>query len=213
MENLPREGPLIVASNHPGAYDSAALAASIPRPDVKIIVYEIPFYHALEHIQQRMIFVNPNPDLRMSALRSAIDHLRSGGALIQFGTGRIDPDPTVQEGSVENLQNWSPSLEIMLRKAPETQLTLAMVSGVLMKRFVHHPLTLLRQDPIARRRIAEFMQVIWQLITRKDPGVTTKISFAPPVATADLHTDSDGRWMEGIRVRARDLLADHIAAG
>ena len=213
LENLPREGPLIVASNHPGAYDSAALAASIPRPDVKIIVYEIPFYHALEHIQQRMIFVNPNPDLRMSALRSAIDHLRSGGALIQFGTGRIDPDPAVQEGSVENLQNWSPSLEIMLRKAPETQLTLAMVSGVLMKRFVHHPLTLLRQDPIARRRIAEFMQVIWQLITRKDPGVTTKISFAPPVATADLQSDSDGRWMEGIRVRARDLLADHIAAG
>jgi len=93
LENLPREGPLIVASNHPGAYDSAALAASIPRQDVKIIVYEIPFYHALEHIQQRMIFVNPNPALRMSALRSAVDHLRSGGALIQFGTGRIDPDP------------------------------------------------------------------------------------------------------------------------
>jgi len=135
LETLPQEGPLIVASNHPGAYDSAALAASIPRLDVKIIVYEIPFYHALENIQQRMIFVSPNPDLRMSALRSAIDHLRSGGALIQFGTGRIDPDPAVQGGSAENLQNWSPSLEIMLRKAPETQLSLAMVSGVLMKRF------------------------------------------------------------------------------
>ena len=86
----------------------------------------------------------------------------------------------------------------MLRKAPETQLSLAMVSGVLMKRFVHHPLTLLRQDPIARRRIAEFMQVIWQLITRKDPGVVTQISFAPPIATAELQSDSNGRWMEGI---------------
>lgn len=211
-ETLPREGPLIVASNHPGAYDSAALAASIPRPDVKIIVYEIPFYHALENIRQRMIFVSPNPDLRMSALRSAIDHLRGGGALIQFGTGRIDPDPEVQDGSLENLKNWSPSLEIMLRKAPETQLSLAMVSGVLMKRFVHHPLTLLRQEIIARRRIAEFMQVIWQLITRKDPGVTTQISFAPPIATADLQSDGNGRWMEEILSRARSLLTEHIAA-
>lgn len=211
-ETLPREGPLIVASNHPGAYDSAALAASIPRHDVKIIVYEIPFYHALEHIQQRMIFVSPNPDLRMSALRGAIDHLRDGGALIQFGTGRIDPDPGVQAGSLENLKNWSPSLEIMLRKAPETQLTLAMVSGVLMKRFVHHPLTVLRQEAIARRRIAEFMQVIWQLITRKDPGLVTRISFAPPVATNELQSDGNGRWMEGILSRARSLLTEHIAA-
>ena len=210
LENLPREGPLIVASNHPGAYDSAALAASIPRQDVKIIVYEIPFYHALEHIQQRMIFVNPNPDLRMSALRSAVDHLRSGGALIQFGTGRIDPDPLVQAGSAENLQNWSPSLEIMLRKAPETQLTLAMVSGVLLERFARHPLTHLRKHPIDRRRIAEFLQVIWQLVTGKEPGVTPRISFAPPVATAQLQSESSGRWMESIILRARTLLAEHM---
>jgi len=60
----------------------------------------------------------------------------------------------VQGGSLENLKNWSPSLEIMLRKAPETQLSLAMVSGVLMRRFVHHPLTLLRHHrPPAHRRV------------------------------------------------------------
>lgn len=209
LENLPLEGPLIVASNHPGAYDSAALAASIPRPDVKIIVYEIPFYHALESIQQHMIFVSPNPDLRMSALRAAIEHLRTGGALIQFGTGRIDPDPWVHTGSAENLQNWSPSLEIMLRKVPETQLTLAMVSGVLMHRFARHPLTYLRKHPIDRRRIAEFTQVIWQLITGKKPDVFPHISFAPPVAATQLQSESSGRWMESIITRARTLLAEH----
>ena len=209
LEHLPPEGPLIVASNHPGAYDSAALAASIPRPDVKIIVYEIPFYHALECIQPHMIFVSPNPDLRMSALRAAIEHLRAGGALIQFGTGRIDPDPLVQAGSAENLQNWSPSLEIMLRKVPETQLTLAMVSGVLMERFARHPLTYLRKHPIDRRRVAEFTQVIWQLITGKEPDVSPRISFAPPIATAQLQSESSGRWMESIIARARTLLAEH----
>lgn len=210
VETLPQTGPLIVASNHPGAYDSAALAASIPRPDVKIIVYEIPFYHALEYIQQCMIFVSPNPDLRMSAIREAIDHLRAGGALIQFGTGRIDPDPAVQSGSMENLNNWSPSLEIMLRKVPETRLSLAMVSGVLMERYTRHVFTRLRRHPIDRRRIAEFMQVISQLVSGKAPVIHPLISLAPPVATSVLAAESGNRWMESVLSRARTLLGDHL---
>jgi len=210
LENLPAEGPLVVASNHPGAYDSAALAASIPRHDLKIIVFEVPFYHALEHISRQMIYVNPNPDLRMPALRSAIDHLRSGGALIQFGTGHIDPDPSVQAGSEETLANWSPSLEIMLRKVPEAHLTLAMVSGVLMKRFARHPLTRLRRKPIDRRRVAEFMQLIWMLAASKAPDVTTRISFAPPVSSEQLQAECSGRWMESILERAKTLLAQHM---
>lgn len=210
MENLPAEGPLVVASNHPGAYDSAALAASIPRRDLKIIVYEIPFYHALEHISRQMIFVSPNLDQRMPALRSAIEHLRNGGALLQFGTGHIDPDPLVQAGTEDVLATWSPSLEIMLRKAPETQLSLAMVSGVLMKRFARHPLTRLRRSPIDRRRVAEFMQLIWQLASRKAPDVVTRISFAPPVSSQELQAGGSGCMMESILVRARALLSEHL---
>lgn len=211
-ETLPAEGPLIVASNHPGAYDSAALAASIPRRDLKVIVFEIPFYHALEHINQHMIYVSPDPTQRMPALRSAIEHLRSGGSLLQFGTGHIDPDPAVMPGSIETLSTWSPSLEIMLRKAPETKLSLAMVSGVVMKRFANHPLTRLRQKPIDRRRVAEFTQVIWQLISRKAPDIITRISFAPPIETAVLQAESTGRWMESILSRAHELLVEHLDA-
>lgn len=210
LENLPAEGPLVVASNHPGAYDSAALAACIPRHDLKVIVYEIPFYHALQHIRQKMIFVDPNPSQRMPALRSAIEHLQNGGALLQFATGHIDPDPAVQAGSEESLATWSPSLEIMLRKVPEAQLTLAMVSGVLMKRFARHPLTRLRRKPIDRRRVAEFTQLIWQLATRKAPDSITRISFAPPVSTTQLQAENSGRWMDSIHERAKTLLAQHM---
>jgi len=212
METLPAEGPLVVASNHPGAYDSAALVSFIPRRDLKIIVYEIPFYHALEHISHQMIFVSPNLDERMPALRSAIQHLRGGGALLQFGTGHIDPDPSVQAGSEESLANWSPSLEIMLRKVPEMRLSLAITSGVLMKRFARHPLTHLRRGPVDRRRIAEFMQIIWQLISRKAPDVDTRISFASPVSVAELQAESSGRLMESIKHRALALLAEHMQA-
>lgn len=37
-EHLPTQYPLLVASNHPGAYDAVALASCIPRRDCKILV-------------------------------------------------------------------------------------------------------------------------------------------------------------------------------
>ena len=41
-ELLPTEGPLVIAANHPGAYDSLVITSQIPRDDVKIISSDIP---------------------------------------------------------------------------------------------------------------------------------------------------------------------------
>ena len=35
VENIPREGPTLILSNHPGLTDSVALFASIPRNDLR----------------------------------------------------------------------------------------------------------------------------------------------------------------------------------
>jgi hypothetical protein len=37
-ETIPPDGPLIIAANHPGAYDALVVTANVPRDDVKIIV-------------------------------------------------------------------------------------------------------------------------------------------------------------------------------
>jgi len=38
---IPEEGPLLVASNHPGAYDSLAIMAAVPRKDLKVIISDV----------------------------------------------------------------------------------------------------------------------------------------------------------------------------
>ncbi len=212
-ENIPPSGPLLVVSNHPGAYDSAAISACITRSDLKIIVYETRFYHALPNINRWLIHASTDPTKGMVALRQAIQHLQSGGALLQFGTGLIDPDPATLPGAEQALQIWSPSVEIMLRKVPEAQVVLAIASGVLLPRFAHHPLTRLRRKPMARRRLAEFTQVIQQLVAPGSVQAHAQISFALPVRLAELAAEIQGRrLMPAIITRACALLAEHRAA-
>ncbi len=213
VENLDCGGPLMVLSNHPGAYDSVAIGSLIPRKDLRIIVYEIPFYHALPQIGPRLIYVPDDPAGRMVALRTAIQHLQNGGALLQFGAGTIEPDPAVQPGAVEMLQHWSPSVEIMLRKAPETCVVLAAASGVLLPRFFNHPIARLRRQPVARRRLAEFMQVLTQLASPNSVQAEAHIRFAPPVPVADLFEQEGGDRLMSVLIQAEHrLLADEAAA-
>jgi hypothetical protein len=50
VEIIPRDGPLLIVSNHPASYDGLAISAYINRPDYKIIIGEIPPYHYLPHL-------------------------------------------------------------------------------------------------------------------------------------------------------------------
>jgi hypothetical protein len=211
-EHLPAAGPLIVASNHPGAYDSVSLGSCMSnRADLRIIVYETGFYHTMPNCDRRFIYATDDQAGRMLALRTAIQHLQEGGALLQFGTGLIDPDPEVLPGAEDALDHWSPSLEVMLRKVPQARLVLAASSGVLLRRFAFHPFTRLRQRPVDRRRIAEFTQVITQLINPHVVNVTAHFTFAPPVSVEQLEAESDGRrLMPAVIQRERQLLRDHM---
>jgi hypothetical protein len=214
-ENLPKEGPLLVVSNHPGAYDSLALSACMGRRDLKVLVFESKFYRAMPNGSACLIYAKHDPTSRMIALREAIQHLCNGGAQLLFGTGRIEPDPAVlpQPGVEAAIRAWSPSVEVMLRKAPETCLGLAVTSGVLQKRFLQHPLTHLRRTPIDKRRLAEMAQVIQQLISPKSVKINMQITFAPTIRTEVLAQESSGqRWLSAIIQRELRLLDEHLEA-
>ena len=90
-ETLPKEGPLLIASNHPGAYDSLVISSQIPRDDLKIISSDIPFVKKLPETSKHMIFSTHDPHDRMSAARKAIRHLKDGGALLIFARATMDP--------------------------------------------------------------------------------------------------------------------------
>jgi len=134
VEGVPREGPLLITSNHPGTCDSIVIAASIPRPDEKIVATGVPFVQGLRNAANHLIYTTLDVHERMMVVRSVIRHLREGGAVLIFPSGRIDPDPELSPDASNDLGKWSPSVEVMLRHVPQTRVLLTVVSGVLSAR-------------------------------------------------------------------------------
>ncbi|MCX7975316.1 MAG: hypothetical protein N3B16_12595 [Candidatus Aminicenantes bacterium] len=211
-EAIPDKGPLLLIANHPGAHDAMAIAAKSPRPDLKILVSETGFYYTLTNAKEHLIFVANEAERRMLSLRQAIRWLERGGAILQFATGTLDGDPALEENKEEWLQNWSSSLELMLRQVPETKIVLTAVSHVLLRRFFYHPLVRLYRKPVMRRRLAEFLQVIHQLIWPKSVKVGARVSFAQPLQASELQaTAQESRLLTILIDRARHHFRKHLA--
>lgn len=211
VENIPSEGPLLVASNHPGTYDSVAISASLAREDLKIIATGVPFVQELKIVRQHLIYATRETYDRMLTVRNAIRHLRAGGALLIFPSGVIDPDPAVIPGASAALDRWSASLEIFLRQAPDTQLLLSIVSGVLSPTWIRNPLVHLRKQALDQRRLAEFFQIMQQMLFPKlDLRLSPKVTFAPPISVEALRSSfGTSKMLNTIIEEARTLLAEH----
>lgn len=213
FEQIPQTGPLLVVSNHPGAYDSLVISSQIPRRDYKIVVGNIKFLKLLPNASQHLIFSHAanEAEARATVVRSSIRHLKDGGALLIFPSGQVDPDPAIMPGALQALTNWSRSIALMLKSVPQANLLMAFVSGVLEKRYAYNPLTRLRRDATEQRRLAEFMQVMKQLVFGGNRISETQLSFAPPIKAEILNNLRDTRsQMEEIKRRATDSMIDHI---
>jgi 1-acyl-sn-glycerol-3-phosphate acyltransferase len=209
VENIPRQGPLLLASNHPGTCDSLVITANIPRDDLKIIVTGIPFVQGLPCAAEHLIYVPREGPGRANVIRQAIRHLKNDGAVLIFPSGTIDPDPELAPDPEITFERWSPSVEMMLRYVPQARVLLSMVSGVLSSNWVRHPLTRLGNEAVKQRRIAEFMQVIQQMIFPQSVEIHPTVTFGEPLQVSEL-ASQDLPLLDGLLQRGRQLLDTHI---
>jgi len=208
-ENIPKDGPLLVVSNHPGAYDSVVIMSCIPRKDLKVILSDVALTRAFSAARQYFIFAPLDSAGRATALRASLDHLQSGGALLIFAHDEVEPDPEMDSGAAESIRDWSRSIEIMLRRVPETWLQVAMASGILMSRFLHSPLVKIRKTAPKRQKLAEFIQVSQQMVFPRSVQPQMHLSFGTPVKGFNLPGDD---LMPAVIKIARRLLEDHLAS-
>ena len=208
-ELIPAEGPLLVVSNHPGALDSVAIMSCIPRKDLKVLLSDVPFTRAFSAARRYFIYVPPETGGRSATLRASIDHLRSGGSLLVFAHGDVEPDPEVSPGAWESIQDWSRSVEIMLRQVPESWLQVTIASGVLARQFVRNPIVRIRKSPARRQKLAEVLQLSQQMVFPRSVHTHAHISFAGPVKGVDL---AKQEVMPALIKIARGLLEDHLAS-
>ncbi|MFZ2098496.1 MAG: 1-acyl-sn-glycerol-3-phosphate acyltransferase [Anaerolineales bacterium] len=210
VENIPREGPLLITSNHPGTCDSIVITASIPRPDLKIVATGVPFVQELKNAASHLIYTTIDVHERMMVVRSIIRHLKEGGAVLIFPSGRIDPDPALSLDAADDLGRWSPSVEIVLRHVPQTRVLLTVVSDVLSARWRWNPFVRLMGDDHKQRSVAEFLQVIQQMIFPNSITVNPRVTYSNPLTIDDLKLRSE-RLIDGMIERSRCLMEEHMA--
>jgi len=211
-KTVPVKGPLLVISNHAGSYDTFVIASKLDREDLKLISSDIPFLKNLPNANSHIIFLSDKTQERMIAARAGMRHLKAGGALLLYGTGLIDPDPEVYPDAEAWIEKWLPSIDLFLRAAPDTQVVISIVSGVVAERWAHHPITWLKRIDWQKRRLAEFSQVLQQLFLPGSLYLDARISFAPPVGMEELLRESGSdRVLPAVIRRGKALLAEHSA--
>ncbi|QYJ15637.1 hypothetical protein Rxycam_01462 [Rubrobacter xylanophilus DSM 9941] len=179
--NVPPEGPLLIISNHPGLADAVALFAAIPRRDLRVVAARRPFLDALPNTAERLLTLPENGG-RVALIRTAARHLRSGGALLTFPAGRIEPDPALFPREARALSDWSESVELFARLVPKLVVVPAVVSGVVSRAALRNPLVLVRRREEDRQWLAAALQMLLPPLRR----VETRVSFGRPLCA---HSD------------------------
>jgi hypothetical protein len=212
VENIPPTGPLVIASNHPAYVDSVVISAHIPRRDYKVIIGEIPFFKRLPNIRKNAVFAPEptDPMGRMQVIREVIRHLKNDGAILIFPRGSIEADPAWMPQPEAEFHHWSRSLEIFLKHVPQTQVLVTIISGVISKRAMRHPITWFRKARPDRQRLAFMYQFIRQMIAGREIfGLTPRITFGELVS-ADNTADRE-HMLQTVTQSAYNVLKSHMA--
>jgi hypothetical protein len=98
----------------------------------------------------------------------------------------------------------------MLRYVPQTKVVVSVVSGVLSKGWRWNPFVRLMGDDLKQRKVAEFLQVIQQMIFPNSVRVTPRLTFSDPYTADDLDQFGDG-VLDGMVNKARCLMEDHMS--
>lgn len=208
QEHVPAEGPLLIVSNHPGAYDALVIASQLRRPDLRLVASDLPFLRSLQNVSQRIFFIPINKSdtyHRMAGMLSAVRYLKDGGAVLLMGSGTIDPDPAVYPGALAHLQRWTEAASLFLRFVPQTRVVLSAVSHIVSPKWAHHPLTWFQRGGMEKRRMAEFGQVLQQVFFPGSLYVSPRLSFSEPLSVTELGDSPRAVLVQ----KEANLLTDH----
>ncbi|MEA3439910.1 MAG: hypothetical protein U9R58_06475 [Chloroflexota bacterium] len=209
-EGVPSTGSLIVVSNHPGTFDLFTVLSNIPRDDIQFIISGVPVVRSLPAASKYLIYVPSDAHGRIKVIRTAIRHLNQGGCLVLFPSGILDPDPEFMPGAELALSNWSRSLDLFLRRAPDARIQIAIVSGVIPPSALNHPLAKLAKERWKKQRLAEFLYVSGHMVRGDTFDLEPNVSFAKPMSIHDLGgIYGEKRVLEGVIDLARVQLTTH----
>ncbi|MFT3816156.1 MAG: 1-acyl-sn-glycerol-3-phosphate acyltransferase [Rubrivivax sp.] len=181
QQHVPPSGPLLAVANHPGVVDVMAIWVALERrPDLKIIAANRDILRLIPNTRSRLLLVNQQTGGRTALLRAAADHLRRGGALLNFPAGTIEPDPLLRPATPP--AGWAKSSDLLLRLAPETVVLPVAVGGVISRLAHEHWIAKCFSDPKEREWAAATLQVL----CRRLRDTHTRVLIGEPIVPGPL---------------------------
>ena len=177
-DRVPPSGPLVVVANHVGTVDAPALWRLLAvRDDLRIIALDRPILHAVPHLASRLLYVEEDAAQRTGLVRRVADHLRSGGAVLTFPAGTIEPGPGLRlADALASLATWGNGVELLARLVPGVAVLPVAVSGVISHRMLLSPLARWRTTSADRELAAATLQVLVQ-----DRSINPVLSAGEPL--------------------------------
>ena len=179
------DSAFLALSNHPGMVDTLALFAALNRPDLKIIALDRPFLNALPETSKKLFYVKDDPAARMTLVRQVSAHLRAGGAALTFPAGHIEPDPDVYPGAAASLKDWTDSVGVFVRLAPETAILPVLVRGVVREKSAKHWLLKFKKTPQEKEKLTAALQLLAHVVF-KQTDIHVRVQIGCPIYARDL---------------------------
>lgn len=189
---LPAEGPLLVVSNHPGNWDILGLVAAMERGDVAVLALDRPALGPMENLRRHLLLIPRSGGAearsrRELGARAAVHHLATGGALVHFPAGALEPDPLFSRSPDAVFKPWRIGTGSLIRSGAEVgaQVAVAMVGGV------HSPRAF--RIPGVRQAEARGISALTPLLTlclRTFRDVQLRVECAAPRAASALGAES-----------------------
>ena len=199
--------PILALSNHPGMMDTLALFTALDRPDLKIIAVERPFLKSLTYTSKQLFYLSEDPLARMALIRKVSGHLRSGGNALTFPAGRIEPDANVYPGALDALADWTDSVGVFIRLAPETAILPVLVRGVIWEKTARHALTRLKKTKEEREKFAAALQLLAHVVWNIKP-VDVTVQIGNPITIQKLGNRDTKLIHQAVLMEMRRLITN-----
>ena len=195
LHHIPATGPILLVSNHPGMFDTLAIYATLPRPDIQAVARPQPLLGLLSSLAPNLLMLPDEGAGRAGGLRQILQALRADGALLIYPAGHLEPEPVLVgrhglKGAEphEPLGPWSSGVGTLVKLAVRQGVPLHVVptslSGVLSESTWRWfgPLLKLRKTLRGREDLTAVLQVAFPRLGQ----TTIRVRYGAPLDAAQL---------------------------
>ena len=218
-DRIPDEGPLLLVSNHPGMFDTLAVYATLPRPDIRVIARPQPLLELLSSLAPNLLLLPDEGPGRSGSLREVLRVLREGTPLLIFPAGHLEPEPVLigrhgpgEQFPTEPFAPWSAGIGTMVRMAARQGIPLRVVPtsivGVLSTGTWRWFGPLIRSKPTLRRR--EDLVAVLQVAFPSIGPTTIRVTYGEPIDATTLAAEEPDA--ESITARVQGVVRQQVLA-